>query len=95
MTFDEAVATMPKGWKELEIILKKFADKMSDGKVTLPKANKIVKDLADELNKINTGDSDKINEAMCREDIFSFVGKILRVKKVGEALDVLDENRDF
>ena len=108
MSFDEAVATMPvKRWCEncserkraewyskVGETLQRFITTLSsDEKIPLRPVKKAVKELALELNRLQDGEF--IIETVEREELFAFISTLLRVKKVGSAIDVLEEYRDW
>jgi hypothetical protein len=107
MSFEETVATIPtKEWIEnnvddervewyLEIqeLLQQFIATLSKEKIKLGPVKKAVKELTVKLNEMQN--DEHFIETTEREDLFTFISTLLRVKKKASAIDIMDEHRDW
>jgi len=108
LSFNEVAVTIPtKGWREnhpnteraewytkIERVLQQFIITLSsEEKIQLRQAKKAVKELTIKLNELQNDEF--FIETVEREDLFTFISNLLRVKKVHSAIDVLDEYRDW
>jgi hypothetical protein len=108
MSFDEVVETMPtKKWREnsvdgeraewysqIEKLLQQFIMTLSSGeKIPSRQVKKAIKELALALNKMQNDEF--FIETMERDDLFTFISALLRSKRMGSAIDVLEEHIDW
>ena len=110
MTFEEVVATMPtKEWSidgldewdgrekfyaKIEEVLRGFIKELSaELKIKLNQARKVTKEVTLKLNAIQS--EEHCIETMEGEQIHQFIFNLLRAKKVVDAIEELEEHRDW